>query len=208
MAHLSDGIRYQRTDEFVARNIAGETVLVPVHRQIGDLESIYTLNEVATFLWERLADATTPVALALALEETFAGIRGIKGVHCCGNTDWSILLQTSTDIINFDTYNYAESLAIYPNEVKKFLDRGGCIAWGIVPTDAELVAKESVASLKDRLEFALELFIHKGIPFKQLLEQGLITPSCGLGPIGSETAAERALQLTVDLSNMIRKKYL
>ena len=73
MAHVSDGIRYQRTDEFVARNIAGETVLVPIHRQIGDLESIYTLNEVATFIWERLAEAATPAALALALEETFAG---------------------------------------------------------------------------------------------------------------------------------------
>ena len=73
MAPVSDGIRYQRTDEFVARIIAGETVLFPIHRQIGDLESIYTLNEVATFIWERLAEAATPVALALALEETFAG---------------------------------------------------------------------------------------------------------------------------------------
>jgi hypothetical protein len=73
MAHLSDGIRYHRTDEFVARIIAGETVLVPIHRQIGDLESIYTLNEVATFIWERLADAVTPAALVLALEDTFAG---------------------------------------------------------------------------------------------------------------------------------------
>jgi len=73
MAHVSDGIRYQRTDEFVARNIAGETVLVPIHRQIGDLESIYTLNEVATFIWERLAETATPGALALALEDTFAG---------------------------------------------------------------------------------------------------------------------------------------
>ncbi len=73
MAHLCDGIRYQRTDEFVARIIAGETVLVPIHRQIGDLESIYTLNEVATFIWERLAKAATPATLALALEETFAG---------------------------------------------------------------------------------------------------------------------------------------
>ena len=48
-------------------------MLVPIHRQIGDLESIYTLNEVATFIWERLADAATPAALALALEDTFAG---------------------------------------------------------------------------------------------------------------------------------------
>jgi len=107
-----------------------------------------------------------------ALEETFAGIKGIKGVHCCGNTDWSILLQTSAHIIHFDAYKYADSLAIYPAEVKKFLDRGGCVGWGVVPTDAESVNKESVASLKDRLESAMEPFTHKGIPFKTLIEQG------------------------------------
>jgi hypothetical protein len=73
MTPVSDGIRYQRTDEFVARIIAGETVLVPIHRQIGDLESIYTLNEVATFIWERLTGATTPAALALALADTYSG---------------------------------------------------------------------------------------------------------------------------------------
>ncbi len=143
-----------------------------------------------------------------ALEETFAGIKGIKGVHCCGNTDWSILLQTSTNIIHFDAYQYADSLAIYPAEVKKFLDKGGCIGWGIIPTNAESVDKESVASLKDRLESAMEPFTRKGIPFQTLIEQGLLLPACGLGPIGSEAAAERALQLLAELSNTIRKKYL
>ncbi|MDD5189788.1 MAG: methionine synthase [Dehalococcoidales bacterium] len=141
------------------------------------------------------------------LEETYRGIKGLKGTHCCGNTDWAILLQTSVDIISFDTYNFAESLAIYPQEVKNFLARGGCIAWGIVPTDAETVNKETVHSLKDRLEAALALFTRKGIPINQLLEQGLITPACGLGPISSEAAAERALQLTAELSKEIRNKY-
>jgi hypothetical protein len=143
-----------------------------------------------------------------ALEETFAGIKGIKGVHCCGNTDWSILLQTSTNVIHFDAYKYTDSLAIYPAEVKKFLDRGGCIGWGIVPTNAEDVANESVASLKDRLESAMEPFTRKGIAFSTLIEQGLLLPACGLGPIGSESAAESALQLLADLSVTIRKKYL
>ena len=66
-------MRYQRTEEFVARAIAGETVLVPIRRQIGDLESIYTLNEVATFIWERLAESSTVAEIALALEGAFAG---------------------------------------------------------------------------------------------------------------------------------------
>ncbi len=140
------------------------------------------------------------------LNETYAGISGIKGVHCCGNTDWSILLQTTVDIVNFDAYNYAGSLAIYPAEVKKFLDRGGVVAWGIIPTSTEAILEESVPALKDRLEEAMAPFTRKGITMKKLVEQSLLTPACGL-PTVSEDAAERALQLLAELSQTIRQKY-
>ncbi|MBI4284851.1 MAG: methionine synthase [Chloroflexi bacterium] len=140
------------------------------------------------------------------LEEVFGGIEGIKGVHCCGNTDWSVLLATSTNIISFDTYNYAQSLTLYPEEVKRFLDRKGTIAWGIVPNNDEVLSKETVASLKDRLEEAMAPFTRKGIPFRQLLAQGLLTPSCGLAPLPDGEATERALQMLVDLSAKIRER--
>ena len=142
------------------------------------------------------------------LEEVFGGISGLKGVHCCGNTDWSILMDTSTDIVSFDAYNYAESLSLYPAEIKKFLDRKGAIAWGIVPNDEEALAKESVASLKDRLEEAMAPFTRKGVPFKQLLQQGLLTPSCGLGLLANKEAASQVLELLAELSIKIRKSYL
>jgi len=142
------------------------------------------------------------------LEEVFSGISGLKGVHCCGNTDWSILLDTSVDIISFDTYNYAQSLTLYPDEVRKFLARGGAIAWGIIPSDDEPLAKESVASLKDRLEEAIAPFTRQGIPFRQLLAQGLLTPSCGLGSLATGETATIALELLADLSQLIRKRYL
>jgi len=142
------------------------------------------------------------------LEEVFSGISGLKGTHCCGNTDWSVLLETSVDILHFDTYNYAQSLSLYPAEVKKFLNRNGTIAWGIVPNEAEALAGETVASLKDRLEEAMAPFTRNGIRFKQLIEQGLLTPSCTLASLVTEEAAARALELLVELSKAIRKRYL
>ena len=142
------------------------------------------------------------------LEEVLAGISRLKGVHCCGNTDWSVLLDTSVDIISTDTYNYAQSLSLYPAEVKKFLDRGGTIAWGVIPNDEQSLAKESVASLNDRLEEAMAPFTRKGIGFKQLITQGLLTPSCGLGSIATEEAARRVLELLAELSIRIRKRYM
>jgi len=142
------------------------------------------------------------------LEDVFRGITGLKGVHCCGNTDWPVLLETSVDIISFDTYNYAQSLSLYPAEVKKFLDRKGAIAWGIVPNNEEALAGETVASLKDRLEEAMAPFTRNGICFRQLLEQGLLTPSCGLDPLSSEETAAKALEMLSELSIMIRKRYI
>jgi len=142
------------------------------------------------------------------LEEVFGGISGLKGVHCCGNTDWSVLLGTSADILSFDAYNYAQSLSLYPAEIKKFLDRKGTIAWGIIPNNEDLLAKESVASLKDRLDEAMVPFTRNGIPFKQLLQQGLLTPSCGLAPLATKEAAAQALELLAGLSMRIRKRYM
>jgi methionine synthase II (cobalamin-independent) len=141
------------------------------------------------------------------LDEVFRGIEGLKGVHCCGNTDWSVLLGTSVDILSFDAYNYAQSLSLYPSEIKSFLDRKGAIAWGIVPNDEPSLAKETTASLKDRLEEAMAPFTRNGVPFKQLLRQGLLTPSCGLASLDTTEAAARALELLAELSEMIRKRY-
>jgi hypothetical protein len=140
------------------------------------------------------------------IDEVFEGISGLKGIHCCGNTDWSVLLKTKLDILNFDTYNYAASLGLYPDEIKQFIARGGCIAWGIVPNSAEPVTKETVASLKDRLEEAMAPFTRNGIPFKDLVAHSLITPSCSLASL-TEDGAEQALKLLTDLSQEMRKRY-
>jgi len=144
--------------------------------------------------------------VALLLEEVFVGIKGIKGVHCCGNTDWSVILETSLDIVSFDAYNYAQSLSLYPGEVKRFLNRKGVIAWGIVPNDSPSLGKESAAALKDRLEEAMLPFTHNGTSFQQLVAQSIITPSCTLASLESPDASARALELLVELSKLMRAK--
>jgi len=149
---------------------------------------------------------SSPEKITAMLDEVFSGISGLKGLHCCGNTDWSVLLQTSLDILSFDAYNYAESLTLYPAAIKTFLENGGTIAWGIVPNDAESLAKESVASLKDRLEEAMAPFTRNGIRLRQLIARGLLTPSCGLAGL-TEAMAARALELLADLSRQVRNRY-
>ena len=145
-------------------------------------------------------------AIAL-LGEVLAGIKGLKGIHCCANTDWSVVLQTPLDILSFDTYNYGETLRLYPAEVKDFLERGGVIAWGIVPSEEEALTRETVETLLSRLEGEMRALSQKGIPFTRIVERSLITPSCGLGSLSPE-AALKALEMTAGVSREFRRQYL
>jgi methionine synthase II (cobalamin-independent) len=146
-----------------------------------------------------------PERVVNLIGEVLCGIEGISGVHCCGGADWSLMLRLPTDIISFDTYNYAQSLGLYPDDVIAFLRRGGTIAWGIVPNDEETLAGETIASLNDRLGEAMAPFTRDGISFRTILEQALVTPSCGLGLLSSE-AADHALSLLTGLSEKLRQR--
>lgn len=139
------------------------------------------------------------------LEEVFSSIHGLKGTHCCGNTDWSLLMATSVNIISFDALNYAENLALFADDVKQFLNRGGALAWGIVPTVEEDIASATADGLVTRLEMAMSLLVKKGIDRDLLYERALITPACGLGTV-SVQAAERAFALTKQVSQKIRQR--
>jgi len=149
-----------------------------------------------------------PGKIVEMIDEVFEGISGLKGIHCCGNTDWSILLKTKMDILNFDAYAYAPSLALYKDEVKKFISRGGCVAWGIVPQFSEPLSKETVSSLKDRLEEAMAPFTRNGLSIKEIARHSLLLPCCGLSPLATEDEAEQALRLLTELSEVMRKKYV
>jgi len=140
------------------------------------------------------------------IEEVLCGIKGLKGTHCCGNTDWSIMLETGIDILNFDAYGYAYTLALYPDAVRAFLDRGGVIAWGIVPNNDHILY-ETADSLLGHLERAWDRLARKGIPLEQIVAASLITPACGTGTL-SKDMAERAFQLTKQVSTLAREKYL
>lgn len=43
---------YQKNPDIVSRKIVDEMILVPIRRKLGDVESIYTLNEVGARIWE------------------------------------------------------------------------------------------------------------------------------------------------------------
>jgi hypothetical protein len=104
----------------------------------------------------------------------------IAGIHCCGNTEWTILIDAGVDVISFDAYEYADTITYYPEQVKAFLDKGGVLAWGIVPT-SEDINQETPESLVKKLEASMDNLAGKGINKDLIRKQCLITPSCGTG---------------------------
>lgn len=129
---------------------------------------------------------------------------GIAGIHCCGNTDWSLPLSTDAEVINLDAYEFFHGLPLYPQEVKSFLNRGGNIAWGIVPASDIAQSLDANTILKAFDERVFQL-VAKGIDRKQILLQSLLTPSCGVGTKNIEVA-ECVSNLLVKLSNKVRKR--
>jgi hypothetical protein len=141
-----------------------------------------------------------------ALEEIFSGLRGWTCTHCCGNTDWSLLLRTSVDILAFDAYGYSERLALYPDELRSFLARGGMLAWGLLPNTGEAAETITLDEAWQVLDRALALFERKGFDRRELLPRSFITPACGTGPL-SLPAGERTMRLTRALSDRVREAY-
>jgi methionine synthase II (cobalamin-independent) len=136
-----------------------------------------------------------------SLNECFEAVKGLRGIHCCGNTDWSVLLSTNLDILSFDAYGYLETLSLYPKELRTFLERGGILAWGIVPT-SEAIVKEDAKSLVKRFREGIETLNKKGID-PILLQRAIITPSCGTASLPIPLA-ERVCQLTAEVSRRLR----
>ena len=141
--------------------------------------------------------------LADTLEATRQAGPVILGVHCCGNTDWSLLLEAPIDILSFDAYGYFDSLSLYGESLNKFLARGGWLAWGLVPTGEEL-HQEAVDSLWQRFQRQVWELETRGLKVPEVLSQSLLTPACGLGYLTPE-AATRALMLLGELSARARQ---
>jgi hypothetical protein len=133
---------------------------------------------------------------------------GLAGVHCEENTDWSLLMETHLDILDFDAYDHMQVITLYPAELRAFLERGGWLGWGIVPTlDRGAAATETVPSLLTRFEAGVQRLVDKGFRRELLLRRALITPSCGAGGVLSEPLAERVLGVLRELSLTLRERY-
>lgn len=62
---------FKRDQDVVAREIVGETILVPIRGKLADLQRIFTLNEVGVHIWSNLDGNKDLRAICQGLETAF-----------------------------------------------------------------------------------------------------------------------------------------
>ncbi|MGI6615192.1 MAG: hypothetical protein ACOX30_04100 [Dethiobacteria bacterium] len=132
---------------------------------------------------------------------------GPRGVHLCGNPDWSFLLDLDLDILSLDVLARGYIFSRYREEIRSFLNRGAVISWGITPTLTEEYLEEDLHSMIDRIN---ELWSHLeqgGIAREQLLRQAWFAPArCCLINSDGEATVERSFKLLKKVAAHFRKE--
>jgi hypothetical protein len=117
-------------------------------------------------------DAVDLVSGALAALEKLA----VTGLHCCGTADWRLLMQAGPQILSLPTDGGIETAG---GALASFLERGGWVAWGAVPTDRPIGT--TVERLWRMLSMLWCTLVTEGGCDPVLLRtQAMITPACGL----------------------------
>jgi hypothetical protein len=127
------------------------------------------------------------VAILGEMVEAIHAAGALCGVHCCGNTEWPILIDAGVDIVNFDAFGFGESVTLYPDQINAHLQNGKYLAWGLIPT-SEKITEQSVDSLVNHYDDIAGKLSARGIDRALIERQTLLTPSCGTGSMRQELA--------------------
>lgn len=134
-------------------------------------------------------------------------IPGPKGVHLCGNPDWSFLLQLDLDIISLDILAWGQIFSGYREEIKDFIDKGGIISWGITPTLTEEYEKENLETMIEKLEEVWNSLEEAGITRQQILAQSWLAPArCCLVNADRELTVEKSFELLKSIGDHYKKE--
>jgi hypothetical protein len=146
----------------------------------------------------RAPQAALIIATLRRVCEVIRDAGALAGIHCCAPPPFSILCRASPDIISFDAYQYLERFN-QDDDTQRFLEAGGLIAFGLVPTLKE-----------PQLDLAEELFHHWVVnlshrkDLSHLARQALVSATCGLGLLDTDSA-RRNFQIARMLSRRFRE---
>ena len=178
----------------VRRHLPHHTVLVCMNEPglIGGMHPTFPLSPSETL------DLLVPVVDRLDRHRR-AG-RLLIGAHVPGRTDWDVVIASGVSIVSLPA---ASGLCGWASSLGDFLDRGGRIAWGVVPVDQPLGTSEEL--LWRRLSALWCELVGEGLDPLVLRSRSLVSPADGLGHFGVPQA-ELALELVESISTRVRRQ--
>lgn len=149
-----------------------------------------------------LAEGTAGMERALEdLADIFTSIRacgGRAGLHCCAPVAPSRFCEPWPDVISFDAHQSLEAF-LEDDAVQAFVDGGGWLATGLVPTCADPAGVSPSALFARWLVAACD-----GRDCTALARRTLLTASCGLGLL-SPAAARGSLRVADRVGARVRR---
>jgi hypothetical protein len=62
---------FAKESDLVSRDVAGEKIIVPIKGHVGDLEGVFTLNELGSMIWQLINGQTTARELVEAVRNEY-----------------------------------------------------------------------------------------------------------------------------------------
>lgn len=141
------------------------------------------------------------------LARTLAALPGPRGLCVSGAPPWDSLLALPVELICFDAYAEAPALIRAAPYVAAFLERGGILGWGVVPTDPGALGQEQAATLAQRFTSSVEyLAAAAGLAAERICAATIITtdgPLQGLPP----NLARQAALLCGEVAAQVRTRH-
>lgn len=134
------------------------------------------------------------VSGALAAIETTA----VSGLHVCGLADIPSLLATGPAVLSLPVRHDVVESAGY---LTRFMERGGYIAWGVVPTTGPIITTAE-RPWRHLSKLWCEL-VERGVDPALLRRQAIITPECGLSS-HTPAVAEHVLGIAAEVATRVR----
>jgi methionine synthase II (cobalamin-independent) len=128
--------------------------------------------------------------------------RALSGVHCCGPTDWRLVLQAGPDVVSLPV---GAGVTPYAATLSGFLERGGWVAWGAVATN-EPLGEHPSRSWRQLSSQWCEL-VQNGCDPVLLRRQALVTPACGLA-LHDIAQAEHVFHVAAHLAEKIHDQVM
>ena len=149
------------------------------------------------------------------------GLEGPKGLHLCAEVNLPYLLELGIEILSFDAFQIGFMPKEYTQSVSEFINKGGIISWGIVPTDHKALETQTPEKLASLLSSYWEVISENtDLSLAQIADQALVAPArCCLVDITidsiertktsdmEERIVEKAFSFLRELSQILRRQY-